>query len=500
MPVEVAGADALAEQGLGPERSDDPAAEGLAGAAVAGAEVDALEPGIGPGIGERDEAVAAPDFVPRRGLRVLDPGPQLVVVGTIELRAEHTLRHLSGDPLPREPQLHPVPELPPRLSCAPDQGRGIEPRRGSSLSRPLCDSPGARPVGLPFHFRVDDHQHEAGRVRNGRTVFREGDDGKAGAALELLLDQLANGGPDLRLLVERRAPVAHDLLQGGLVMDAEAVRSDLADEEPSRLQRARGIVDARGLDLGLAEGESQLGQVGDLVHLPAGGFEEDGRAHAAMDIAERPPGIGIQRPGVRGGTREIGGDGHVEPLLAQLSEHDGAELGDVQRRRAEGDQGFRPRLLELPARRPRYPLRQHREGAAGLLELGERAPLAPEDGERRRMEGVARFETATQTFARLRLRRRAVHRHPFGGKAGGPLEAPVRTSLRDPPADSLVPEILEEPPANDLADLGLVVGDEIARDAAHDLGDPVLPLPVPVGHLHLAARQADHRRRPGGRR
>ena len=55
-------------------------------------------------------------------------------------------------------------------------------------------------------------------------------------------------------------------------------------------------------------------------------------------------------------------------------------------------------------------------------------------------------------------------------------------------------------PVNHLADLGLVDGDQVAGDAADHLCDPLLPLMIPVGHLHLATRQADHRRRMGARR
>ena len=114
------------------------------------------------------------------------------------------------------------------------------------------------------------------------------------------------------------------------------------------------------------------------------------------------------------------------------------------------------------------------------------------------MKRVARLEPAPQKLPRLGLRRRAVHGHPFGGKAGGSLETPVRIDFCYSFADALVAQILEQPAADDLADLGLVVGDQIARDAADDLGDPVLPLPVPVGHLDLAARQTDDGRGPGG--
>ena len=47
--------------------------------------------------------------------------------------------------------------------------------------------------------------------------------------------------------------------------------------------------------------------------------------------------------------------------------------------------------------------------------------------------------------------------------------------------------VVEEPAAHDLADLALVIGDQVLGHTPHDLGDPVLPLNIPVGHLHLAA-------------
>jgi hypothetical protein len=51
---------------------------------------------------------------------------------------------------------------------------------------------------------------------------------------------------------------------------------------------------------------------------------------------------------------------------------------------------------------------------------------------------------------------------------------------------ALVPHIFEQTPSDHLADLGLVVGDEILGHTSHNLGDPLLPLEIPIGHLHLA--------------
>ena len=149
---------------------------------------------------------------------------------------------------------------------------------------------------------------------------------------------------------------------------------------------------------------------------------------------------------------------------------------------------FRKRVL----RGDRDPLRQHRQRAARLLVLRQRLPLALEDRERRRVERVARLEAALQELARLGLGRGRVHGGPLGRELRPPLEAPVAEGPGDVLPDLLAPEVLEEPPPDDLADLGLVVGDQVLGDAPHDLRDLVLPLLVPLGHLDLAARQADH--------
>ena len=146
-------------------------------------------------------------------------------------------------------------------------------------------------------------------------------------------------------------------------------------------------------------------------------------------------------------------------------------------------------------------MRQHRQRAARLLVLRQRLPLALEDRERRRVKRIACLEPALQELACLCLGRRGVHRGPLGRKLRAPLEAPVAEGPGDVLANLLAAEILEEAPAYDLADLGLVVGDQVLGDAAHHLRDLVLPLLIPLGHLDLAARQADHARavrRAGG--
>ena len=110
--------------------------------------------------------------------------------------------------------------------------------------------------------------------------------------------------------------------------------------------------------------------MGHFVYLNSGRFEQNCRAHAAVDVAERPLGVHIQGFGVRQRPGEVRFDGDVEPRLAQLAENDGAELRHVQWRRSQRDQRLPPRLLEMFSSRPGYPLGQHRQGAAGLLELG----------------------------------------------------------------------------------------------------------------------------------
>ena len=207
-----------------------------------------------------------------------------------------------------------------------------------------------------------------GRVRNGRTVFREGDDGKAGATLELFLDQLANGGPDLRLLVERRVPVAHDLLQGGLVMDAKTVRPDLADEEPPRLQRPRGTVDARGLDLGLAEGGDAL-VAGQL----AGEIDPRGLAsfRRVPGIAHEDPDPGIGCFGKAGRGQQVGharqrpGPNACAGKMVERGQGVGlssAELGD------EGE--HRGGVLRPPGKAPKH--HAHRSSRARVKQVREK--------------------------------------------------------------------------------------------------------------------------------
>ena len=56
----------------------------------------------------------------------------------------------------------------------------------------------------------------------------------------------------------------------------------------------RGVVHRCRLDVRLADGEAQLRQVRCLVNLAAGGLEQDGGGYAAVDVAQRAAGVGIQ--------------------------------------------------------------------------------------------------------------------------------------------------------------------------------------------------------------
>ena len=150
------------------------------------------------------------------------------------------------------------------------------------------------------------------------------------------------------------------------------------------------------------------------------------------------------------------------------------------------------------ASRPGNPLRQQGKRPTGLLKLGECTPLSLEDGKGRRMEGVTCLEPVPQKLPCLGLRRRGVDRQPFGGKAGGPFKAPVRVGFGDSLANAFVAKILEQATTHHLADLGFVIGDKVARHATDHLGESVLPLLIPIGHLDLAARQADDCRGLGG--
>ena len=115
------------------------------------------------------------------------------------------------------------------------------------------------------------------------------------------------------------------------MVNLEAVRSDAADEEPLRLQSDSGIVDRRSIDLWLADGESQLRQVRDLVDLPAGGLEQDGGADPSMDVAQSALAVRVKCSGVRLVAGDVGFDRGVQARFSKLPKHYGSETGDIQR-------------------------------------------------------------------------------------------------------------------------------------------------------------------------
>src|SRR5262245_27763883 len=99
------------------------------------------------------------------------------------------------------------------------------------------------------------------------------------------------------------------------------------------------------------------------------------------------------------------------------------------------------------------------------------------------MEGIAGVEASAQELSRLGLSGGRVHRSPFWRQLSTTLKAPVGITLSHAFPQALVSQVLEQTPSDHLADLGLIVGDEILRDSAHDLGNPLLPLKIPVSHL-----------------
>ena len=82
----------------------------------------------------------------------------------------------------------------------------------------------------------------------------------------------------------------------------------LADEVGAVLERERGVVDRRRVQLRLAEGEAQLREVRDLVGLPAGRLEQDRGADTPVDVAQRSLGVGVERLAVRLLAGDVGVD------------------------------------------------------------------------------------------------------------------------------------------------------------------------------------------------
>src|ERR1700755_3635132 len=104
------------------------------------------------------------------------------------------------------------------------------------------------------------------------------------------------------------------------------------------------------------------------------------------------------------------------------------------------------------------------------------------------MERIAAFESRTQEFSCLRVRRRSIDSSPFGRKLVTPLKAPVGIRFCYRLADFVRSDLFEQPLADDLANLSLVIRDQVFCNAANYLVDFLLPLEVIVRHLHLTAR------------
>ncbi len=206
---------------------------------MAGPQVDDLEAaGVG-AVGQHHEAVAGPDLVLRVLLGLRDLGLNLLVVRSLEVRAQHTVADIPLHPTPGEKQLDLVPQVPTRLPNAPDERAGVQPRRLAPVLRPLGDLAADGLAAIPFAGRVEDHQIQTRRVRHGAAVGRERFDGDARPALDLLLYQRADRGLDLVLVVEGSPAVVNRLVDLRLVEDLESVRANRLDEEPFGLQGDR---------------------------------------------------------------------------------------------------------------------------------------------------------------------------------------------------------------------------------------------------------------------
>src|SRR5262245_55577857 len=109
------------------------------------------------------------------------------------------------------------------------------------------------------------------------------------------------------------------------------------------------------------------------------------------------------------------------------------------------------------------------------------------------MEGVAGFKPALEELTGFSFCGGRVHGGPFWWQLGAALEAPVSKRFGDALLVALGALVLKQPPPHHLADFGFVVGYQILGHASHDFGNALLPLEIPIGHLDLAAGQADDR-------
>src|SRR5262249_42149105 len=118
-------------------------------------------------------------------------------------------------------------------------------------------------------FWIGDNQCQPRCVLYLSAVAGERDNWDTCAPPKLVLDQLTHCGLHVGLVIERSPAIAHDLFQRRLVADPKTVGTGLANEIGAILQREGSIVDGRGVQLRLAERETELREMGDLVRLPA---------------------------------------------------------------------------------------------------------------------------------------------------------------------------------------------------------------------------------------
>src|SRR5581483_825925 len=116
------------------------------------------------------------------------------------------------------------------------------------------------------------------------------------------------------------------------------------------------------------------------------------------------------------------------------------------------------------------------------------------------MKRVAGLKTAAEELPSLGFRRSRVHRGPFRRQLSSSLKAPIGKGGSRVLPGAIAAKVLEEPAPHHLSDFSFVIRDQVFRDAPHDFRDLLLPLEIPVGHLDLAARQADYRGSMSGAR
>src|SRR3990170_4921813 len=114
------------------------------------------------------------------------------------------------------------------------------------------------------------------------------------------------------------------------------------------------------------------------------------------------------------------------------------------------------------------------------------------------MEWVAYLKAAPQEFPCLCLRRGSVHRRPFRRKLCPSFVAPISIYLSNALTCPFTPKIFEQPPAHHLANLSFIIYDEVFGYAPDDLGNPILPLKVPIRHFYLTSGEANQHSPIGG--